>query len=529
MNKHSSSLKISNPGARPSSASPSAALKAALFATGLSGIVAEYILSTLASYFLGDSITQWTLTVSVMLFAMGLGSGLSRFIRFYLLDAFLVIELVLSMLAAFSALLVYASSAFSPYTGILIYTLSIAIGMLIGMEIPLVTRMNEEYQSLRVNIAGVLERDYFGSLIGGLFFAFVGLPYLGMAYTPFILGSLNFAVAVWLYFRLKDRVPMRNGRTLPAGGLISGLLLIAGLSQAEPILLHSEQRHFKDKVVLQKQSRYQRIVMTEWKGHHWLYLNRNLQLSTIDEFLYHEPLVHPVMQLTPAPERVLVLGGGDGCAAREILKHPSVKSITVVDLDPVMTSLARKHPVFLAFNDSAFLHPKVEVINEDAFGFLKKASSQYDVIIADLPDPKGVDLNRLYTLDFYQRCYDLLARDGHFITQAGSPYYATRAFRCIDTTVQAAGFASLRMHNQVLSMGEWGWIIGSKSLPPPLLKQRSRQLQFQDIPTRWLNHEAMGQMSRFGKLWNDQQPVEINTIQQPKLYRYYLQGNWDLY
>lgn len=510
-------------------ASPSFALKTALFATGLSGIVAEYILSTLASYFLGDSITQWTLTVSVMLFAMGVGSGLSRYIQSWLLDAFLVIELALSLLAAFSALIVYLIASFSPYTGFWIYALSITIGILIGMEIPLVTRMNERYQSLRINIAGVLARDYYGSLLGGLFFAFVGLPYLGMSYTPFILGSLNFAVAVWLFFQLKDRAPLRYARRLRWGGGVTALILAFGFLQAEPLLLHSEQRHFKDQVILQRQSRYQRIVLTQWKDHYWLYLNRNLQLSTIDEFLYHEPLVHPVMQITPRAHKVLILGGGDGCAAREVLKHQEVQKITVVDLDPEMTRLGREHPIFLDFNRKSLLDPRVEVINQDAYSFLEQAEGMYDVIIADLPDPKGIDLNRLYTLDFYQRCYDLLDEQGHFITQAGSPYYATQAFRCIDTTLQAAGFATLPMHNQVLSMGEWGWVIGSKSLPPDVLKHRARSLHFRGLKTRWLTPEAMGQITRFGKLWAADQAVEVNTIQRPVLYRYYLNGNWDLY
>lgn len=133
-------------------------LKLALFCTGLSGIVAEYILSTLATYFLGDSVFQWTMILSTMLFSMGLGSRISKFLEDYLLEKFIIIEFVLSILVSFSALLTYMAAAFTDILGVIIYTLSIAIGILIGMEIPLVTRLNEQFESLRVNIAAVMEK-----------------------------------------------------------------------------------------------------------------------------------------------------------------------------------------------------------------------------------------------------------------------------------------------------------------------------------------------------------------------------------
>jgi len=158
-------------------------LKLALFATGLSGIVAEYILATLATYFLGDSVFQWTMIISVMLFSMGLGSRLSKYFTSDLLKKFIIIEFSLSLLTSFSSLLVYTAAAYTIYKGLIIYGLSIIIGLLIGMEIPLVVRLNYEFQKLKVNIASVLENDYYGSLIGGMFFAFIGLPYLGLTNT----------------------------------------------------------------------------------------------------------------------------------------------------------------------------------------------------------------------------------------------------------------------------------------------------------------------------------------------------------
>lgn len=506
-------------------------LKIALFATGLSGIVAEYILSTLATYFLGDSVMQWTLIVSVMLFSMGIGSRFSRGIKGNLLETFVGIELVLSLLVAFSSLTVYLASAYTAYTGFLIYSLSIAIGILIGMEIPLVIRLNERFESLRVNVASVMEKDYLGSLAGGVLFAFVLLPFLGLTYTPFLLGLVNFSVAMILVFVLWKEIgkPLRLG--LVSGSVLTLALILGGLALAKPIVLHGEQKRYKDKVIFSKQSRYQQIVITQWKDHYWLYLNSNQQLSTLDEVMYHEPLVHPVMQLHPAPQNVLVLGGGDGCAVRELLKYPAVEGVTLVDLDPEMTRLGREHPVLTELNEGAFEDKRVRVVNDDGYHFLEQNEAFYDLIIMDLPDPKTVELGRLYSYEFYSLCRRHLRPNGLLVTQAGSPYYATKAFQCIGKTLKEAGFGAVPLHNQILTLGEWGWWVAARDAEEQELKQALQNLQFQDVETEWINQEAMMMMTSFGKVIypNAGDSVEVNYVHDPVLYRYYLKGNWDLY
>jgi spermidine synthase len=506
-------------------------LKVALFCTGLSGIVAEYILSTLATYFLGNSVLQWTMILSIMLFSMGLGSRISRYIEQYLLATFVVIEFVLSVLVSFSALITYTAAAYTEYLGLIIYLTSILIGLLIGMEIPLVTRLNESFETLRVNIATVMEKDYYGSLLGGVFFAFVGLPYLGLTYTPFILGFINFSVAVVMYFMLREVLEPRQRKRIWAGGLATALIIALGLVFAEPIVMHGEQKNYKDKIVYSEQTRYQKIVVTEWKGHHWLYLDMNPQLSSFDEYLYHEPLVHPAMKLVPYPRNVLILGGGDGCALREVLKYEAVEQVTLVDLDPAMTELGSTHPVFTQLNQGAFSHPKVQVINQDAYQFMKEEPGFYDVIIVDFPDPKTIELGRLYSLEFYMLCYKYLRPRGAMIVQAGSPYYASRAFLCIEKTIREAGFAAIPLHNQVLTMGQWGWVLGAKSWEEAELKPILRSMHFNDVPTRWLTHDAMYLITSFGKnlVQLDSSKVEINTIHNPVLPGYYRNGNWDLY
>jgi len=500
-------------------------LKLALFATGLSGIVAEYVLATLATYFLGDSVFQWAIVVSLMMFAMGIGSRFSKQLNHSLLPKFIRIEFVLSVAVSFSPSVVYASSAYIPNVGILIYMLTAFIGFLIGMEIPLVIRINEEFETLRTNISSALENDYYGSLLGGLFFAFVGLPVLGLTYTPFLLGTVNLLVALVMLFSYREQTLTK---VLHVSGLAVVAVILAGAWFSPQIIFFGEQSKYRDRIIYSQQSKYQKITITEWKNSYWLYINGNLQFSSLDEVMYHEPIVHSVMSLHAHPQKVLVFGGGDGCAVREILKYAEVDSVLIVDLDPAMTNLALENPILLAVNDSSFHNPKVRIVNSDAFVFAETQQFYADVIIVDLPDPKIIELSRLYSQEFYMLCQRMLRPHGVMITQAGSPYFATRAYLCIDKTMRSAGFSTIRLHNQILTMGEWGWIVGGKdSLSRALLQQADIR-----VPTQWLDKESMNMMTLFGKgfyIHSDTSDVAINTVTAPNLQRYYLQGNWDLY
>lgn len=501
-------------------------LKLALFATGLSGIVAEYILSTLATYFLGDSVFQWTMILSIMLFSMGVGSRLSTFITTRILEKFLIAEFLLSLLTSTAALSTYFLMGMTENIGVVIYSFSIAIGVLIGMEIPLVTRINEGNEELRTNIAGVMENDYYGSLIGGLFFVFVGLPFLGLTHTPFILGGINFLVAIALFIRLRKHIhtSYRIPFTITIPVLLCAILFLS--YNADEIVLYGEQKRYNDKVVFSKQTRYQKITITQWKEHYWLYLNSSKQLCTFDEFLYHEPLVHPVMKLTKDRRNVLILGAGDGCAIREVLKYKDVEQITLVDIDPEMTKIGKSNEIFTTMNDSAYYDPKVKVINQDAFQFLENSDTFYDVMILDFPDPKSIDLNRVYTKEFYRLCHRRLRPFGHIITQAVSPYYTTKAFKSIEKTLGASGFTTLPIRNHVYSFGEWGWVIGSKHESKEDIKKRLLEMTFEDIEARWITNESMNLMTSFGKDLVKIDSVEVNTVRNPVLYKYYLDGTW---
>lgn len=501
-------------------------LKTALFATGFSGIVAEYILSTLASYFIGNAILQFTLIVSIMLFAMGLGSRISKSFNKNIIFYFVLTELILSVLVSFSAIFSYLIYGFTNVSWVVIYLLSIIIGLLIGLEIPFATRINNEFEELRLNISNILEKDYYGSLLGGLFFAFIGLPYLGLTYTPFVLGFLNLIISFWLFYVLRNEISksLRRLVTLLYGIVFS--LILLGIIYAKPLVMFGEQAKYKDKIVFSEQTKYQKIVITKWNQWYSLYINGNQQLSTFDEYLYHEPMVHLALGMTHKKKRILILGGGDGCIARELLKYKDIEAITLVDLDEKMLHLGKNNSIFKTLNKNALNSVKVKTATADAFTFLEQSKFIYDVILVDLPDPNNIDLNKLYTKEFYNLCYNHLDDNGTFITQSGSPYYATKAFYCVDKTLKSSGFNTLPIHNQILTLGEWGWIMAKKQ---PIKMAALYAINFDGIELKWLNKASIKALTSFGKPLADTTNIKVNTIFNPKLYLYYKEGNWNLY
>lgn len=509
--------------------SNSGVLMLALFATGISGIVSEYVLATMATYFIGDSVFQWTMILSLMLFAMGLGSRLSKLFEKDLIFYFILIEFTLSILASFSAFFTYAIMPYTDSLVFIIYSLSIVIGLLIGMEIPLVTRINSDYENLKVNISNVMEKDYYGSLIGGIFFAFIGIPFLGLTYTPFVVGGINFLVAIIVLFKfgkmIRKRLVLVWLSFLVTGAIITGLVLI------KPVILWGNQSLYEGKVIYSKQTKYQQITVTQLLDHYWLYLNKGKQLSTFDEWFYHEPLVHSVMTVSEVHGKILVMGAGDGCAVRELLKYSEVEEIIVCDLDPEMTKIGKDHPIFRKINQDAFHSRKVKIVNADAFQFLKDNPTTYDVIIADFPDPRTIELNKLYSLEFYKLCHNRLNEKGAFITQASSPYYTTKAFRTIEKTIAAAGFEVLPIHNHVYTFGEWGWVIGSKNLEPLVMKEQIRKVDLSDFQLKFWKNDAGYLITSFGAdlIPVDSKEIEINMIHNPILYRYYAEGNWSYF
>lgn len=505
-------------------------LKACIFATGLSGIVAEYVMSTLASYLLGNAILQWTITISLMLFSMGLGSRFSKSIQNALLDSFIIIELILSLICASSAIFIYFMSAYVQSIDFFIYLVALTVGFLIGIEVPLATRLNSYFEDLRYNISSVMENDYYGALLGGLLFAFVALPWLGLTYTPILLGLINFLVATVLFFQ--HRAVLKFSRGLTIAFSLTPLAFVALFWAARPIILFADQKTYSDKIIFSQETPYQKILMTQWKDDFWLYLNDNTQFSSYDEEKYHEPLVHPALKLAHARKNILLLGGGDGMAAREIFKYQDVASITIVDIDPAVTRLAKEHPLFIQQNQGVFNDSRLHVRNEDAYTFLRESKEIFDVILIDLPDPKTVDLARLYTRQFYTLAYKHLSVGGTLVTQATSPFFAQKAFLSIMLTMRSTGYPAVPFHNHIPTMGEWAWVLGykHKETTDEALKKRIIALDFTDIKTKFINADAMLGMTLFGKgMFDNSGEIRINDEFNLTLYEYYKNGSWDLF
>lgn len=505
-------------------------IKFSIFCTGFTGIVAEYIMATLASYCLGDSVTQWTIIISLMLFAMGVGSQLSMVFRDNLLDTFINIELILAALVASSALLVYTLFAYIEHLSFFIYLLAFIIGLLIGLELPLATRINADHQQLASNVSSILAKDYLGALFGGILFAFVGLPLLGLAASAVVVGAVNFCVALILGGCCFHE--LRRGKLFIVSTFFVAIIIVGCLLASDHLVLFAEQKRYRDKIVFSERTRYQKIVLTNFRNDYWLYLNGNQQFSTIDEHRYHETLVHPAMLLHGSAQRVLVLGGGDGLAVREILRHPTVKQITVVDIDRRMTELAKVHPLLVQINDQALLNSKVIVSNIDAFSFVSNDPESYQIIISDFPDPQSIDLARLYSYEFFQLVFKRLDTNGVFITQAGSPTYARLSFQTILKTVRALSYPVVPLHSYLPTMGDWGWVIAKKStIDNRHLQELLLNLSPTGINLRYLDQETLRHLfGGWGKnFYSEYNELQINSLLKPSLHRYYRQGRWDLY
>ncbi|HEY9101719.1 polyamine aminopropyltransferase [Chitinimonas sp.] len=450
------------------------ALLFSIFVVAACGLAYELVAAALSSYLVGDSVTQFSTVIGVYLFAMGLGSWLSKHLQRDLVASFIRIELAVGLLGGFSAaLLFYAFAWLSGPFLLLLYLLVGIIGVLVGLEIPLVMRLLEPRLAFKELVSQVLSVDYIGALAVSLLFPLWLAPKLGMVRTALLFGLLNVAVALWTLWLFRAELPAR--RSLWAQGGVVLVLVLAGFVGAERLSGFAENALYEDRIVLAESTPYQRIVLTRWKNDVRLFLNGNLQFSSRDEYRYHEALVHPGLSSLPWAKRVLVLGGGDGLAVREILKYPQVESITLVELDPAMPNLFKTHPALRALNGDAFSSPKVHVINTDAFRWLESQQDAYDFIVVDFPDPTNYAVGKLYTNTFYRFVERALSARGRMVVQSTSPMYARHSFWTVVQTVESVGLTTQPYHALVPSFGEWGYILASREpytpggkLPPGL-------------------------------------------------------------
>ena len=540
------------------------ALGLLMFLLGGCGLAYEYTLSKIASDLLGNSVQQWATMIATMLFAMGLGADFQKHTPTEkLTDRLISTQVWLAVLGGFGPLIMIHGFALLPQLYIIIqYALAFSVGLLIGYEIPLVMRINEQKESeMRFNLAQVLKMDYVGALVGALLWTFLLVRYLSIDRISFVLGLTTLASAILCFFLYRQRLFRPRTRQLEI--FVGAVLVTAGLIMGRNLTLKAEQFLYRDPIVTSLTTPFQHIILTENRsGNVRCYINGHLQFNEADEQIYHENLVHPALQLARCRENVLILGGGDGLALREVLKYPEVRSVTLVDLDPMMTDLATSDPNLVRLNGGSMNDARVtrrpargisegdayyntetsqyepfpttrhqtatlHVVNLDAAEFVKSMSDRYDIVIMDFPDPNSPDLAKLYGRPFYDYLDNMLNPGAVIVQQSGGCFQAREAYLCIGRTLKAAGFDVVPYHDNVPSFGEWGWWIAVKGKPAAETHSALSEVKSLGIPTRYLTPELIAASLVFGKNQLDSIYQDFTSLTEPRVYHYHLQG-WNI-
>jgi spermidine synthase len=501
-----------------------------VFVCAACGMVYELALVALGSYLLGSTVAQASIVLSVMVFAMGVGALAAKQLNRWPALSFAAVEALLSLLGGLSVLLLYACFAWLRIYQAATVGVAFALGALIGAEIPLLMNLLQQIrrQSAPDAVSDMFAADYVGALLGGLAFPFALLPALGLLRGTLVVGAVNavvgVAVTVWLF-----RAALSPGGRAALAAVLAGTLVVLGTAFwfSGRFEVSARQQLYEQPIVLQQRSAYQDIVVTSAVSYDdlRLFLDGSLQFSSADEHRYHEALVHPAMD--GPREHVLVLGGGDGLAAREVLRYDDVETVTLVDLDPAVTELARTEPLLTALNEDSLDDPRVEVVNADAFRWLREHSAPgaYDVVVADLPDPDSAATAKLYSQEMYGLVRRALAPGGRFAVQAGSPYFAPEAYWCVGETVEAAGLGATPYNVDVPSFGNWGFFLAVRAAPDaagPVLSLAA------DAPgLGFLSEDVLRAAAVFPP---DRGPldVEVSTLLDPVVMEYQRQG-WQSY
>ena len=542
-------------------------LCACMFASGACGIILEYIQASLASMILGNSFEQWAMVIGLMLFWMGFGSLIqSRISKPWLIYAFIGVETGLALAGGFSPTLTYMAYSYTAHYLLVLYFFVSFIGIMIGLEIPVIIRINNDFSTeLSTNLGSILSADYIGSLMGSMLYVFVLLRFTSITEAAFLTAGANFflAAVTFIYFSKKDLI--KKSLVLPVIMVLTLSALCFGYLNNKQWNIKLEQPLYDEPVIFSKTTRYQHITLTQDKTQNEvrLFLNGNLQFCSTDEQRYHEPMVHPVMNIAPIREKVLILGGGDGCALREVLKYKDVKEVLLVDLDSEMTDLASTHPVLTKINQDAFKDARVvtlkengispgiqkrvymdtnrkthsrpsttqkladvRVMNVDADKYLSDVQGFFDIILIDLPDPSSPELTKLYATEFYKKVRLHLSQHGFMVVQATSPYLAKESYLCIGRTIESAGLSILPFHENVPSFGDWGWFIAfHPNLKKEKIMDRIEHLTI-DVPTRFITPEGFRSELVFGKGDLETTHTKINTLLDPALLSIYNHESW---
>lgn len=491
----------------------------------LCGIVYELIIAAVSSYLLGNSVYQFSMTIGFFMFAMGIGSYISKWFQNDLVATFINVEIAVALIGGFCSSILFLMFPYSTMYRPVMFGLIILIGTCVGLEIPLLARILSRSTEWKESIANVLSLDYLGALAGSVAFPLLMLPTLGLFQSSFVIGLLNVGVAIFSIFVFGKSIRGMRGRLIAS--LVVLALLVCGLAASEWLTKFAESKLYSDKIIYTQQTPYQRIVVTRNTANLGvrLYLDKHIQFASVDEYRYHEALVHPVLSIEGARDEVLILGGGDGLAVREVLKYPDVKRITIVDIDPAITELCSTFAPIAKLNGGSLDSDKVNVINADAFSYLLDYAGRdaeefprFDRVIIDLPDPHNEVLDKLYSKEFYSIIRNCMSPDGHMVSQCSSPFFAREVFWCINRTMEAASFGVTPYRIPMVSFGIWGFNLCSAD------GTAVTEVSIDDSMCRYLTDEIFGDSQRFGKDIGRIEGSPVNLTFEPKLYSLYVKS-----
>lgn len=441
---------------------------ASVFVCAACGLVYELELVAVASSLVGDSVTQASVVLSVMVFAMGVGSLLAKRLPCHAAAGFGYVEALLALVGGGSAMALYACFAWLGEARIALVVISFTIGVLVGAEMPLLMTLIQRIrrQDAGGALADLFAADYVGALVGGLTFPFLLLPLLGQLTGALLTGVVNVLagglVVQWLF---RHELPPRVRRHLlsASGGTLA--LLLAGSAFVAPFEGAARRAVYGGDIRVAVRTDEQELVLTggatrtEWSdaGELRFFQDGRLSVRGRQAHAANRAFVRPAMAGPHA--RVLVLGGGDGLALREVLRRPGVERVTLVDQDPGVARLARRDPGLRALNDGALDDPRVRVESADPFRWLRQRAGSgprgpagtgptraggrgYDVIVAALPEPRVAAGAKLYSQEFYGLAARALNHQGRLAVRTGPPGARPRDFWTVDATLRAAGLST---------------------------------------------------------------------------------------
>ncbi|OBB93467.1 polyamine aminopropyltransferase [Mycobacterium sp. 852002-40037_SCH5390672] len=491
-----------------------ALLLAAVAACAACGIVYELALLTLSASLDGGGIVATSLIVAGYIAALGLGALLVKPLLAHAAITFIAVEALLGIIGGLSAAALYVVFAFVDGSAWVLAVSTALIGGLVGAEVPLLMTLLQRGRTAGAadagrTLANLNAADYLGALLGGLVWPFLLLPQLGMIRGAAATGMINLAAAgVVAIFLLRQVVSTRQ-LVLALCALAAALGLLATLLlRSADIETTSRQRLYADPIIAYRHTAYQEIVVTRRGSDTRLYLDGGLQFSTRDEYRYTESLVYPA--LGNGAHSVLVLGGGDGLAARELLRQPGISKIVQVELDPAVIDIART--TLRDANGGSLDNPRVGVVTEDAMNWLRGPKvDRFDAVIIDLPDPDTPVLGRLYSTEFYALVAHALAPGGLMVVQAGSPFSTPTAYWRTVSTIRAAGYAVTPYHVHVPTFGDWGFALAQRAGAGP-----APRVPTNAPPLRYLNQQVLDAAGVFsGDI--GPRPVEPSTLDNPRI------------